>query len=170
MRRGLAIGLGAAALVVVAIVAAWPEDDPAPPVLVTMVPEAGRLPRDFMALARFDAPLDTASVEENLVYRRQQEDGSYGPPRRVADFGRFMFREGGRTFIYKIREDATPPVGFTMLVEFTGVRAADGTPLEVESLEYVMTADDPRVLYERLLQELDLADLAAIWREWMGSL
>lgn len=167
--RALWVGLGVLVLVAGGLLSRQAAAPALPPALELLLPDGGDLPRDFVALARFDAPLDPDSVQEGLIFRSQRADGEFGPPHLVTDQGDLLVRGQGKIIVFKVDKDATPPVGLVLRVEFDKVLGANGVALDLPTVEYLMTNGDPRDLYSALVSELGLRDLAAIWREWIGE-
>ena len=140
-----------------------------PSSMVEIIPLPGPLPRQFMAMARFDKPLDSASVWESLVYRIQGRDGSYGPPLSISAAGRLVLKNNNRTIFFMVHPHNLPSVGVRIRVETGGVVGKNGLPLGELGLEYLITDASPLPLYEALKEKMSVADWLALWNAWMDT-
>tara|TARA_B100000029_G_scaffold373553_1_gene367797 strand:+ start:2587 stop:3171 length:585 start_codon:yes stop_codon:yes gene_type:complete len=139
------------------------------PEIIEMIPPPGNLPREHIAYVEFNIPLDEFSVFETLVYRIHKSDGTISVKKKVANAGRLIVKDNGKTLIFMINLQNLPAVGERIVVDVSGIRSRAGNSLVRKYLEYDITDESPDFIFEQLLTKLSLSDLKALWDEWLSK-
>ncbi len=140
------------------------------PEIIEIIPPPGNLPREHIAYVEFSIPLDEFSVFETLVYRIHKNDGTISVKKKVANAGRLIVKDNGKSLIFMINLQNLPAVGETIVVDMSGVRSRAGNGLTDHYLKYDITEESPDLIFEQLLTKLSLSDLKKLWDEWLGNL